>query len=293
MAVTITATGPTQRRSFVFPDSDATIVATAAAGAVGTILTGGTTPAWSASPTLAVGATGNATFLQATLSDNGAVGHYNFCVGQGANAGDASRADHVLSIGYNTTPAGGRANAAEPAFEWRIEDYYKPTGANALLEAHWAYYDSAGGTFRPIAMQLDRTVGGYLTTSTVMVFTSAATSFISMDGTQTMKIAKNDVQILNSSSVNNYVNNVQGLKQAKVSGSLRSLIYINSADCVVIGDTTGVLDIQWTQPLVSLGGGSAPTLGTIGGTGPATAAQHKWLRVMDSAGAACWIPVWK
>jgi hypothetical protein len=115
-----------------------------------------------------------------------------------------------------------------------------------------------------------------------------------MDGTQTLKVAKNDVQILNSSSVNNYVNNVQGLKQAKVSGSLRSLIYMNASDQVVLGDVSADnLDLKWSPPLVALGGGAAPTFGTIGGTGPATAAQHKWLRVMDSAGAACWIPVWK
>lgn len=55
--------------------------------------------------------------------------------------------------------------------------------------------------------------------------------------------------------------------------------------------TTG--DIQWGKALVALGGGAAPTLGTIGGTGPATAAQNTWMRVLDSAGAAFWVPVWK
>ncbi len=52
-------------------------------------------------------------------------------------------------------------------------------------------------------------------------------------------------------------------------------------------------DVQWGRPLVALGGGAAATLGTIGGSGPATAAQNKWMRVLDDAGAAFWVPAWK
>ena len=52
-------------------------------------------------------------------------------------------------------------------------------------------------------------------------------------------------------------------------------------------------EFQTSTALVALGGGAAPTLGTIGGSGPATAAQNTWLRMVDSAGAAFWVPVWK
>lgn len=52
-------------------------------------------------------------------------------------------------------------------------------------------------------------------------------------------------------------------------------------------------DIRWGKALVSLGGGAAPTLGTIGGSGPAVATQDSWMRVVDSTGAAFWVPVWK
>ncbi len=41
----------------------------------------------------------------------------------------------------------------------------------------------------------------------------------------------------------------------------------------------------------ALGGGAAPTLGTIGGTGPATAAQSKWLQITIN-GTNHWIPAW-
>lgn len=58
---------------------------------------------------------------------------------------------------------------------------------------------------------------------------------------------------------------------------------------------TGIatLDAQFSRALVALGGGAAPTVGTIGGSGPATAAQNSWLQVKDSAGNNMFIPVWK
>lgn len=43
---------------------------------------------------------------------------------------------------------------------------------------------------------------------------------------------------------------------------------------------------------VALGGGAAPTFGTIGGAGPATAAQNSWMRVDDATGAR-WVPCWR
>lgn len=52
-------------------------------------------------------------------------------------------------------------------------------------------------------------------------------------------------------------------------------------------------DVRWGKALVALGGGAAPTFGTIGGSGPATAAQNSWMRVQDSAGNAFWVPAWK
>jgi hypothetical protein len=72
---------------------------------------------------------------------------------------------------------------------------------------------------------------------------------------------------------------------------VKKCIGVTSSDRVQIsGDA---LDIQWGVALVALGGGAAPTLGTIGGSGPVTAAQNSWMRVVDSAGAAFWVPAWK
>jgi hypothetical protein len=49
-------------------------------------------------------------------------------------------------------------------------------------------------------------------------------------------------------------------------------------------------DIRFNRPLIALGGGAAATLGTIGGAGPTTAAQHAWMRFLDDAGNAKWVP---
>lgn len=66
-----------------------------------------------------------------------------------------------------------------------------------------------------------------------------------------------------------------------------------------VGSSAGPLrlqpatDIQWGVGLVGLGGGAAPVLGTIGGAGPAVAAQNAWMRVMDAGGVLFWVPAWK
>lgn len=64
-----------------------------------------------------------------------------------------------------------------------------------------------------------------------------------------------------------------------------------AAGNIMLQPNTG--DVQWGKALVALGGGSSATLGTIGGTGPATAGQNTWMRVKDSTGATFWVPAWK
>jgi hypothetical protein len=52
-------------------------------------------------------------------------------------------------------------------------------------------------------------------------------------------------------------------------------------------------NVRFGLSLIALGGGAAPTLGTIGGGGPATAAQNTWIKFKDVTGTAFWVPVWK
>lgn len=79
------------------------------------------------------------------------------------------------------------------------------------------------------------------------------------------------------------------------------VVFVSSSvtnDDLTVGDASGILrlagsDIQWGKALVALGGGATATLGTIGVSGPATAAQNTWMRVLDSSGAAFFVPAFK
>lgn len=67
----------------------------------------------------------------------------------------------------------------------------------------------------------------------------------------------------------------------------RSAFAMKSSAGVVLPVQSGV------GGLVPLGGGVPPTLGTIGGSGPATAGQNSWLVFTDNTGASFWVPVWR
>lgn len=69
------------------------------------------------------------------------------------------------------------------------------------------------------------------------------------------------------------------------------LIESDAANRVVLAG--GGADIKWGTPLVGLGATTLVTLGKTGGSGPAVAPQDSWMRVVDSAGAAFFVPVWK
>jgi hypothetical protein len=84
--------------------------------------------------------------------------------------------------------------------------------------------------------------------------------------------------------------------------ALRALNVAGTGFITLIGSVTGLdnvwispdrHDIRWGSNLVALGGGSTPTFGTIGGTGPAAAAQDTWMRILDANGTPFWVPAWK
>lgn len=87
-------------------------------------------------------------------------------------------------------------------------------------------------------------------------------------------------------------NNTGQLRAVNAAGTdTLSILQLNASDQLVLGSQA--VDLKWGRALVALGGGAAPTFGTIGGAGPATAAQNAWMRVIDSTGAAFWVPAWK
>lgn len=89
--------------------------------------------------------------------------------------------------------------------------------------------------------------------------------------------------------------NLTGINDIASSLSLSGTLAVTGATTLTGAVTLagGGGDIKWGKALVSLGGGSAPTLGTIGGAGPSTVGQNSWMRVLDSNGVAFWVPAWK
>ncbi len=67
----------------------------------------------------------------------------------------------------------------------------------------------------------------------------------------------------------------------------------SSANIDIELTTKGTGNVRTPKALVALGGGAAPTFGTIGGSGPATAAQNTWAELKDSAGVTFWVPAWR
>lgn len=54
----------------------------------------------------------------------------------------------------------------------------------------------------------------------------------------------------------------------------------------------GAGDVQWGKAMLATGGGATATLGTVGGSGPGTAAQNGWMRLIDAFGSVRFVPIW-
>lgn len=62
----------------------------------------------------------------------------------------------------------------------------------------------------------------------------------------------------------------------------------DAANSSYLGIRLGTLQVDDNY---ALGGGASATLGTIGGSGPSTAAQAQWLKITID-GTDHWVPVW-
>lgn len=70
-----------------------------------------------------------------------------------------------------------------------------------------------------------------------------------------------------------------------------SIVQIDGNDRIVFGTDFGNLPIDGVLD-IALGGGASATLGTIGGSGPAAAAQAGWLRFTID-GTPAWFGYWQ
>lgn len=133
-----------------------------------------------------------------------------------------------------------------------------------------------------------------------MVFRTGGSGTAITNGTERMRLTNGGVLLIGTTvvataDVGDVVigpNNGGELRFVNAAGTgTVSALYVNASNQVVIGIEAA--DIRWGRDLIALGGGATPTFGTIGGSGPATAAQNSWMKVIDSTGAAFYVPAWK
>lgn len=146
-----------------------------------------------------------------------------------------------------------------------------------------AFGNESSGTGR-VAIEGGNVAGGHI--------------YILTGGTNAGYITKDGVWTLGTGGVETgasrgdlVVKNTLGIRAVNnASTNTYALIGGNASDQVVIA--AGGADIKWGKGEVAMGAGATATLGTIGGSGPTTETQNGWLRVINSDGAARWLPTW-
>ncbi len=88
--------------------------------------------------------------------------------------------------------------------------------------------------------------------------------------------------------------NAQVLSGMNAAGSAEILaIGVNAQDRVSVAPS-GTTEIEIGRPGVAMGGGAAPTLGTIGGSGPAAAGQVGWIKLyLSGTSGPIYVPFWQ
>jgi hypothetical protein len=172
-------------------------------------------------------------------------------VGPTANPGDVTRPDTAMTWGWNNTHDGGQYTAGEPALMYRVEDYYKPVSpGNSYMESHLQYVSAAGVVLRPWQVQITR--------ETDYVFTGIqadAFNYLGHDGTQWVKWVAGQQMLMHGEIIASYTNNSQPFRQAKVNGSLVSLVYVDTANRIHVGDSShGAGDVVIDAAAVEIGG---------------------------------------
>lgn len=128
---------------------------------------------------------------------------------------------------------------------------------------------------------------------------SADYSLIGVDASNQITVGDNTSAILklNGSGVRLPGTGIDGVASITLQGS--ALVTRDTGDLSLSTTTSGnivlspVGDIKWGKALVALGVGAPATLGLIGASGPATSTQNSWMRVLDSTGAAFFVPAFK
>lgn len=221
----------------------------------------------------------------------------------------------VTASGAIIAPAG---SAASPAIRLTTADV--DTGLYQVAADQLGI--ATGGVLRcdisttAITSTLPLTVPAGTVTAPSIVFANDADSGLYSPAAAQVAIAINGAQrflvtagVITSSLEHYFPDGTATTPSISNTGDTNTGLYFPAADQVGIS-TGGAVRMTITTTLVTvdaastlqvtlldvnntdaLGGGAAATLGTIGGTGPATAAQNQWVQI-TVGGANRWIPVW-
>lgn len=261
MSARVIASGLTQDRTFAFPDASATILTTNTA----------VTPAQGGTG-IASYAVGDLLYASAAavLSKLAGVAIGQVLVSGGVATAPAWSASPTLTSVLNKAGAAltiGTSDAQQLSFNVAGSTRWYIDGSTVILAPLSDNSVDFGATAHRIQ-------SGFFGTS-VEIGTNPATSGGLRLGNNTAANARNAA---NSANL--------------------TLFTTDASNAVYVGDSGQTLvlnggDILWKTPLVALGTTTLITLGKTGGSGPATAAQNSWMRVLDSTGAAFWVPAWK
>jgi len=138
-------------------------------------------------------------------------------------------------------------------------------------------------------------ISGAATTNPVTIVATGSDTNVGMSlrtkGTGSVFLrpgGNNGLTVAGVASAVNYVTITQSA--TTVAPSIAATGSDAAIDLTLSPKSTGLVNFGYA--VTALGGGSAPTFGTIGGSGPATAGQNSWLAVKIN-GTASYIPVWR
>lgn len=209
------------------------------------------------------------------------VKRWNFSISEPAVFGGLVRPDRPVGFGYNIANGGGALDSsADASFGITFEDYYGVSGDDRQFEFYLQSIVAGTATqYRPIHINVKYPTPQSNTTPEIdMALVYGATgriSFNTIDNVQRFSLFSN-LFILNSGSTfYKSGNNQQWIVQENAAASAtKSLIYLNSADTVILGQS-GI-------PVKTVSDFSVPDSGT--GSGP-------YLNIGDNSQAAGYVSI--
>lgn len=214
---------------------------------------------------------------------------FNFGQATFGNAGggdEGARLNEQWYWGYNAGSGTPYDKPGEHQLAWNFESFYNPSPGVKHSETYLTYTNRA----RTYSLRIFAADANLTTDVIDALFAADLFHFQDHNGVDRMTISPTSVRLIGP-ALTQETNDVAFGKQLNAAGSnYVEIARVNSNDVLHLG--FGAADIKWGKAVVALGGGAAPTLGTIGGSGPSGAGQTEWLRVVTSTNQVRFIPLW-